>query len=76
MRKGFRWLALLPALAAGGCATATTGESLRATFDAGVAAYDKGDYATAYKLWTSIDDEDIAAINNELAPTVGTGPRE
>jgi TPR repeat protein len=46
-----------------GCAAAS-GTELKTTFDAGVALYDKGDYAGAYKLWSSIDDEDIAAMRN------------
>src|SRR5579862_3594244 len=59
-----RLLSLVPlVLLTAGCATETT-ESLKITFDAGVAAYDKGDYAAAYKLWTSIDDDDVAAMRN------------
>ena len=27
-------------------------------------AYDAGDYAKAYKIWSSIDDDDIAAMRN------------
>jgi len=64
MRKALQVMPILLALGTGGCAAAASGESLKATFDAGVAAYDKGHYATAYKLWTSIDDEDIAAMRN------------
>jgi TPR repeat protein len=58
-------LLLVPLVLAGlqACATETT-ESLKTTFDAGVAAYDQGDYATAYKLWSSIDDDDVAAMRN------------
>jgi hypothetical protein len=54
----------LPLLASGGCATAQTGKELAATFDSGVAAYDAGDYAKAYKIWSSIQDEDLAAMRN------------
>ena len=61
MRKTLCLIAILSSLA--GCAT-PGGPELKSTFDAGVAAYDKGDYATAYKLWTSIDDEDVAAMRN------------
>ena len=62
-------MAKLPVFAAillllSGCASAETGESLKATFDAGVAAYDAGDYSTAFKTWSSIDDEDLAAMRN------------
>jgi TPR repeat protein len=47
-----------------GCATVRSGDELKATFDSGVAAYDKGDYATAYKIWSAIDDQDLAAMRN------------
>ena len=47
-----------------GCASTTTGESLKESFDSGVTAYDAGDYAKAYKIWSGIDDEDIAAMRN------------
>jgi TPR repeat protein len=56
--------ALVLALALGGCASTTTGESLKNSFDSGVTAYDAGDYAKAYKIWSSIDDDDIAAMRN------------
>ncbi|MBV9991905.1 MAG: sel1 repeat family protein [Alphaproteobacteria bacterium] len=36
----------------------------KATFDAGVAAYDAKDYAKAYDLFASIDDRDLAAMRN------------
>ena len=48
----------------GGCASAESTEGLKSTFDSGVAAYDRGDYPTAFKLWSSIDDDDIAAMRN------------
>lgn len=51
-------------LATTGCASDTTGSSLKNDFDAGVAAYDAGDYAKAYKIWSAIDDDDIAAMRN------------
>ena len=47
-----------------GCAAAETGDALKAVFDQGVAAYDAGDYPTAYKIFSSIEDEDIAAMRN------------
>src|SRR3954463_11944591 len=62
MRKILRALPALLALA--GCASAVTTESLKTTFDDGVAAYDKGDYETAYRVWSSIDDDDLAAMRN------------
>jgi uncharacterized protein len=63
MRKFYPIAALLLGLAASGCAT-ETGESIKSTFDTGVAAYDARDYATAYKIWSSIDDDDLAAMRN------------
>jgi len=47
-----------------GCASAQTGKQIATTFSAGVAAYDAGHFDQAYALWTSIDDEDIAAMRN------------
>jgi TPR repeat protein len=62
-------MAKLTALAAillllAGCASAETSDSLKATFDSGVAAYDAGDYPTAFKIFSAIDDEDLAAMRN------------
>ena len=65
MRKPFLIVPLLLWCAVGaGCVSNQTTETLKSTFDAGVAAYDAGDYATAYKLWSSIDDDDVAAMRN------------
>jgi len=47
-----------------GCAAPESGEALKSTFDSGVAAYDAGDYPTAYKIWSGIDDVDLAAMRN------------
>lgn len=47
-----------------GCASTTTGEGLKNSFESGVTAYDARDYAKAYKIWSSIADEDIAAMRN------------
>ena len=47
-----------------GSATAQSGDELRQTFDSGVAAYDAGDYPKAFKIWSSIDDVDLAAMRN------------
>jgi TPR repeat protein len=63
MRKFYPIVALLMGLAASGCAT-ETGESIKNTFDSGVAAYDARDYAKAYKIWSSIEDNDLAAMRN------------
>lgn len=51
-------------LAAGACAEVPTGKELAATFDTGLAAYDAGDYPRAFKIWSSIQDEDLAAMRN------------
>jgi TPR repeat protein len=65
MRKPFTIVPLLLwCLAGSGCVSPVTSESLKSTFDAGVAAYDSGDYAKAYKLWVSIDQDDLAAMRN------------
>lgn len=63
MRKFYPIIALLLGLTAAGCAT-ETGDSLKTAFDAGVAAYDGGDYAKAYQIWSSIADDDLAAMRN------------
>lgn len=49
----------------GGCAIAHDTEELKSIFDQGVAAYDAGKYDEAFKLFHSIDDEDVAAMRNE-----------
>ena len=51
-------------LSAGGCASAQSGPQLAAIFDTGVAAYDAGDYEKAFKIWSSIQDDDLAAMRN------------
>ena len=43
---------------------ARTGDEIKTQFDAGVAAYDAGDYARAYKLWVDLQFEDVAAMRN------------
>jgi TPR repeat protein len=64
MRKLLPIVPLLLGLAVSGCASEQTGATLKNSFDAGVAAYDAGDYAKAYKIWSTIDDDDIAAMRN------------
>ena len=63
MRKFYPMIAVLLALAASGCATETS-DSIKTAFDSGIAAYDARDYAKAYQIWSSIDDEDVAAMRN------------
>jgi len=55
--------ALCVALALGGCA-AENGAQLASVFDTGIAAYDAGDHARAYKIWSGIADQDLAAMRN------------
>ena len=45
-------------------ALAHTGAEIKAQFDAGVAAYDAGDYEKAFRLWWDLQYEDIAAMRN------------
>ena len=64
MRKLFPIMPLLLGFATSSCASAETGETLKNTFESGVAAYDAGDYVKAYKIWSDIDDDDLAAMRN------------
>jgi len=48
----------------GGCAIAHDSEELKTIFNEGLAAYDAGRYEEAYRLFESIDDEDVAAMRN------------
>jgi uncharacterized protein len=64
MRKLLPIMPLLLGLTVSGCASNQTGESLKNSFESGIAAYDAGDYAKAYKIWSAIDDDDIAAMRN------------
>ena len=61
----------LCALVLAGCA-GVSGEELKTTFDSGVRAYDAGDYPGAYKIWSSIDNYDLAAMRN-VAMMLRTG---
>ncbi|MBS0472497.1 MAG: sel1 repeat family protein [Proteobacteria bacterium] len=60
-----RILAVLSLLALAGCVTVHTTDELKDIFDHGVAEYDAGHYAEAFKLFQSIDEEDVAAMRNE-----------
>jgi len=48
-----------------GCALAHDGTEIKAIFDQGLKEYDAGHYETAFKLFQSIDEEDVAAMRNE-----------
>jgi TPR repeat protein len=45
-------------------AGARTSEEIAATFNSGIAAYDAGDYETAFKTWWELRYEDLAAMRN------------
>lgn len=45
-------------------ALARTGAQIKADFDAGIAAYDAGDYQKAFRLWWDLQFEDVAAMRN------------
>lgn len=59
---------MLAALLVGGTLTTARGSDIndptRETFDRGVALYDAGNLDEAYKVFTSIEDENLAAMNN------------
>src|SRR5882757_10499436 len=61
---------LLTALVLCACFAGATGAEARsaaeiaAVFDAGVAAYDAGDYEKAFKIWWDLRYEDLAAMRN------------
>ena len=61
----------LCALLLAGCA-GISGDQLKSTFDSGVKAYDAGDYPAAYKIWSTIDQYDLAAMRN-VAMMLRTG---
>ena len=55
-------LLALPALI--GPAFARTGAEIAAVFNAGVTAYDAGDYRKAFQIWWELRYEDVAAMRN------------
>ena len=55
---------LVCAFVLAGCVTVQSSEDLKTTFDSGVTAYDAGDYPKAYKIWSGIEDQDLAAMRN------------
>jgi TPR repeat protein len=64
-----RYYAILPfvaalTLAATPALAARTGPEIKAQFDAGLAAYDGGDYQKAFALWWDLQFEDVAAMRN------------
>jgi TPR repeat protein len=45
-------------------ASARTTEEIAKVFDSGLAAYDAGDYPKAFKIWSDLQYEDVAAMRN------------
>ena len=64
MPKNFPLLLVCFWVATVNCAAARTPAEVAAVFDAGVAAYDAGHYDQAYKIWSGIQNEDLAAMRN------------
>jgi uncharacterized protein len=57
-------LALCACFAGATAAQARSAAEIAAVFDAGVAAYDAGDYQKAFKTWWDLRYEDLAAMRN------------
>ena len=58
------FILLVAFLALGACATTTVAEKA-SRFDEGVAAYDAGDFETAYRIWNELArEDDLAAMRN------------
>jgi TPR repeat protein len=73
MRKLTISLQVAGLLLLAGCAS-PNGAVIEATFNSGVAAYDAHDYARAYQIWSSIQDQDLAALRNmAMMQRDGTG---
>jgi TPR repeat protein len=64
-----RWsrLAACALLCAGlaGCSTVHDTQELKTIFEQGLAEYDAGHFEAAFKIFQSIDEEDVAAMRNE-----------
>jgi len=57
-------IVLCGTLAACASGPADSPETLKATFAAGLKAYDSGNYPEAYKVWSTIKDGDLGAMRN------------
>lgn len=62
--KALRIPALCLFLSVTTACAAQNGQQLAGTFDSGVAAYDSGDHAKAFAIWSGIADQDLAAQRN------------
>ena len=60
----FRLAALCCCIAFSACASAPDPNETKAIFDKGVVAYDAKNYEEAFKIFSSIDDTDLAAMRN------------
>jgi len=64
MTTVLRFAVFLAALLVSGCVTNVVSEKA-SRFDDGTAAYDVGDYATAYRIWSELArEDDLAAMRN------------
>ena len=61
---GFFCVCASVAFASGCAGQADDPTTMKQTFDKGVAAYDAGNYPEAFKIFSSIDDVDLAAMRN------------
>src|ERR1700748_3754234 len=61
--KALRIPALCLCLSMAACAV-ENGPQASGPFDSRVAAYDAGDHARAYAIWSAISDQDVAAMRN------------
>jgi TPR repeat protein len=64
MHKPFLFLAALLAISLATPALARDGAEIAKVFDAGVTAYDAGNYEQAFKIWWDLQFEDVAAMRN------------
>src|SRR5262247_1536932 len=64
MTTVLRFAVFLAALLVSGCVTNVASEKA-SRFDDGTAAYDAGDYASAYRIWSELaSQDDLAAMRN------------
>jgi TPR repeat protein len=64
MHKPFPFLAAVLAVCLATPALARDGAEIARIFDAGVTAYDAGNYEQAFKIWWDLQFEDVAAMRN------------
>jgi uncharacterized protein len=64
MRGNIVWLVIIFWAFAIGTVLADPSSDTSGEFDRGLKAYDTGQYATAYEIWSKIKDQDLAAMRN------------